>query len=124
MLLHARKYDSTKKVTLSFSSFSSTSENDDEVPQLMRRRQRVVDLVLVLRSNLEDSNNLSSDQLHPVSEEEIENSYIEDTIANPSSREVEMGPMFKAISQKKSQAPIFSLVPPDGPSCPNLVANP
>ena len=62
--------------------------------------------------NLEDSNNLSSDQLHPMSEDEIEHSFTEDITINPSSREAEIGPKFKVISQKKSQAPISSLVPP------------
>ena len=55
-----------------------------------------------------------------MSENEIEHSYTKDTIANPSSREVEMGLKFKVISQKKSQAPISSLIP----SSPQVVQTP
>ena len=108
VLLYLESTIRLKKLLQVSLASSSTSDDEKEVPQLVRRRRRVVDPVLVLSLNLEDSKDLSSDQLQPMSEDQIEHSYTENTTANPSSREVEMVPQFKAVSEKKS---ISCLVP-------------
>ena len=58
-----REYNSAKEVASSFSSFSLTSNDKEEVPQLVSKRRMVVDPVLVLNLDSEDSNDLGSDQL-------------------------------------------------------------
>ncbi|GFZ19878.1 hypothetical protein Acr_28g0005830 [Actinidia rufa] len=78
----AREYDSAEEVPLSSSSSSLTNDDKKEVPQLVRRRRWVVDPILVLSLNSKDSNNLSSDQLHPISKDEIEHLYTGDSAAN------------------------------------------
>ncbi|GFZ15827.1 hypothetical protein Acr_25g0002360 [Actinidia rufa] len=77
----AREHDSFEEAASS--SFSSglaiDDEKEEEAPQLVRSKQRVAALVLLLSSDFDNSYNLGLSQLQFVDEDIIEHSYIRDS---------------------------------------------